>query len=196
MPLPFLLDCNGIMVARLTPQRARDIPDAWSKIREPDLLANCKMADLDIAVELALSFEEMQRLHRGAQLMTGKSRPSGMKPFHSPLPPFPENRSNQRNPKEPCDPGIKAPGIHRKIWTFLRVITGPHIDDEQLGIRLTICRTCLCREQKNGKEFCMACGCPRYGLAELSTKLRFARLECPLAKFGAIAIQSQETKEK
>jgi hypothetical protein len=35
------------------------------------------------------------------------------------------------------------------------------------------------------KKYCGACGCPKWRLSELKTKLRFARLNCPLKKWSA-----------
>jgi hypothetical protein len=76
---------------------------------------------------------------------------------------------------------IRKTTLAEKIGTFLSAVTGPTVSDEEAARRLTICRTNECGHlvTKNANEYCGACGCPKWRLAELKTKLRFANLQCP-----------------
>ncbi len=68
-----------------------------------------------------------------------------------------------------------------KVGRFLTAVTGPHVSDEAFEQRLAACSANTCGKLRvdGEKRYCGACGCGKWRLAELSTKLRFARLECP-----------------
>ncbi|HON94106.1 MAG TPA: hypothetical protein PKZ07_21210, partial [Sedimentisphaerales bacterium] len=75
-------------------------------------------------------------------------------------------------------PRIRRLFVHaiHKNWLYL-----PTVPDEEAIRRLTICRTNECGHlvTKDKNEYCGACGCPKWRLAELKTKLRFAQIRCP-----------------
>lgn len=68
-----------------------------------------------------------------------------------------------------------------KAAEFLRVVTGPQCSPEEFACRMAACQSNACGHLKtaDGKVYCGACGCPKWKLAELHTKLWFKRLECP-----------------
>jgi hypothetical protein len=72
-------------------------------------------------------------------------------------------------------------GFASRVFSFLTAVTGPHVADEVFARRLAACTANTCGKLKTDgeKRYCGACGCGKWRLAELSTKLRFARLECP-----------------
>jgi hypothetical protein len=96
-------------------------------------------------------------------------------------------------------PGLRVPNVPRmakketgprpvrrkklmaKVTAFMAAVTGPKTDDETYEKRLAICSSNECGhlKTKGEKLFCGACGCPKWTLAELTTKLRFSQLECP-----------------
>lgn len=72
-----------------------------------------------------------------------------------------------------------------KAKSFASAITGGRCSDADFTERLTgWCRTCDLRIVEDDKEYCGGCGCPNWRMSELSTKLRFAEIECPIGKFG------------
>lgn len=69
-----------------------------------------------------------------------------------------------------------------RVKAFLDAVTGPQASKETFQQRLSICESNTCgrlKKLENGQAFCGACGCPKWKLAELHTKLRFAHLACP-----------------
>jgi hypothetical protein len=84
-------------------------------------------------------------------------------------------------------PGKKSPvapkprSVREKVQSFLAAVTGPKVSDAVFAERLAICRSNQCGYLRTDGEhlYCGACGCPKWRLAELHTKLRFANLECP-----------------
>lgn len=78
---------------------------------------------------------------------------------------------------------------HRAGWlsrvrSFLGAVTGPKAPESVSAERLEVCRGCAYKRDDKGKEYCTACGCGKWPLAELSTKLTYANLECPHLKWG------------
>lgn len=73
----------------------------------------------------------------------------------------------------------------RKVKTFLEAVTGPARDDAEYERVRAICLTGKCGKLKTegDKHYCGACGCGKWKLAELDTKLRFAAVTCPLELF-------------
>lgn len=84
--------------------------------------------------------------------------------------------------------GSAAVGILEKFVGLWTAVTGPRCTDDQFESRLSICRVCEFRRVDGEKEYCGACGCPQWRLSELSTKLRFSNLSCPLTppKWGPV----------
>lgn len=76
---------------------------------------------------------------------------------------------------------VRKKTVAAKAIAFISAITGPDVSDAVYEQRLDICRenTCGHLQQDKDKLYCGACGCPRWRLAELHTKLRHANLECP-----------------
>lgn len=63
------------------------------------------------------------------------------------------------------------------------------VPEEIFAARLDLCRACdsrLVDGDDGDKEYCGACGCPKWSGSELSTKLRMPKLSCPLKKFAAV----------
>lgn len=69
------------------------------------------------------------------------------------------------------------------------------VPEEIFAARLDLCRACDSRLVDGDKEYCGACGCPKWSGSELSTKLRMPRLSCPLKKFAAVE-KKEETEER
>lgn len=67
-----------------------------------------------------------------------------------------------------------------KVIAFIAAVTGPMADDEQYQARLAICMSNICGHLKyvKTKNYCGACGCRKWWLAELTTRLRFLDQEC------------------
>lgn len=76
-----------------------------------------------------------------------------------------------------------GPSAIAELW---RTISGPTVCLEVLQAREAHCQECPQRREVGDKSYCGACGCPSWSLAELSTKLGYARLACPLGRFHAI----------
>lgn len=83
----------------------------------------------------------------------------------------------------------KGIGIARHIASMAfgcaDALTGGRCPPEVTEARLAICRVCEKLKTDDNKMYCGACGCPKWKLSELSTKLTFARLNCPLRKWSA-----------
>ena len=75
----------------------------------------------------------------------------------------------------------KKRSLPAKIVAFFTAVTGPRVDQATFDRRLALCRSGKCGHlmRHKGGEYCGACGCGKWRLAELSKKLWFARLECP-----------------
>jgi len=82
-------------------------------------------------------------------------------------------------PRRAASP-IVTPG---KVISFARAVTSGRCDDAVYHRRLAICESCEHLKREGEKLYCQACGCPEWSLAELHTKLRFARVVCPRGKF-------------
>jgi len=76
---------------------------------------------------------------------------------------------------------VKRKRITARVREFLGAVTGAHVPDDILALRLGLCESNACGHLRvrGGKLYCGACGCPKWHLAELHVKLRFANLECP-----------------
>lgn len=74
----------------------------------------------------------------------------------------------------------KRKTLLQRVGAFIAAVTGPKVDDAAFERRLAICKACPKLKTKGDKLFCGACGCAKWRLAELHTKLKFADLECPL----------------
>ena len=90
-------------------------------------------------------------------------------------------------PPKPARP--RALSIVSHAVQFVQVVSGPKVNDAEFDRRMALCAACPKRKQHEGNLYCGACGCGQWPLAELHTKLRFARLQCPLdpPRFTAIA---------
>ena len=75
---------------------------------------------------------------------------------------------------------IVTPG---KVISFVQAVTSGRCDDATYRRRLAVCASCEEVRREAEKLYCQACGCPEWSLAELHTKLRFARVVCPRGKF-------------
>jgi hypothetical protein len=62
--------------------------------------------------------------------------------------------------------------------SFLRAVTGPRVPAEVAEARLKQCLSNECGYLRDG-NYCGACGCPRWKLAALSSKVTMANLACP-----------------
>lgn len=71
-----------------------------------------------------------------------------------------------------------------KVASLWDAVTGPSCSDSVFDARIRTCRGCEFMRRDGDKEYCGSCGCPNWRLSELSTKLRFANLSCPVGKFG------------
>ncbi len=79
------------------------------------------------------------------------------------------------------------PGLPRKAMQFLKVTSGPTVVHSVFEARLSRCRHgCPHLKTVAGRFYCGACGCDKWRLAELRTKLWWARVECPAGRFPAI----------
>jgi len=78
----------------------------------------------------------------------------------------------------------RAAHLPRQAVEMGYTVTGPKVDDAEFQRRWDICMACEKRREHEGKFYCGACGCPKWGPAELTRKLRWQRLRCPLKKFG------------
>lgn len=84
----------------------------------------------------------------------------------------------------PYQPKAKAPGIFAKALAFIETVTGPLTDDATFAKRHQLCSVCPKVRRSEGNLYCGGCGCSRWKLAELTTKLRFQNLRCPLGNWG------------
>jgi hypothetical protein len=91
----------------------------------------------------------------------------------------PSGRAAPRRLLHPSEPGLFAKAI-----AFLKALFGPRVRRAERQRRLAACATCSARWTQQGKDYCGACGCPRWRFAELKTKAGMARATCPLAKWG------------
>ena len=68
-----------------------------------------------------------------------------------------------------------------RVRNFLSAVTGPRVSADVFQRRLRACTSNACGHLRTheDKVYCGACGCPRWKLAELHTKLWFGQLECP-----------------
>ena len=72
------------------------------------------------------------------------------------------------------------------VTSFLGAVFSGEAPPEVVAVRRAQCDACPRKIVEARGEFCGACRCPRSRLAELSRKLRFARLRCPLRRPGFI----------
>lgn len=70
-----------------------------------------------------------------------------------------------------------------RVLSFLSAVTGPRCDDDEYRRRISACIACDAVKHEDARQYCGACGCGSWRLAELETKLRFQNLECPLEKW-------------
>jgi hypothetical protein len=77
-------------------------------------------------------------------------------------------------------------GIVEKAGKFFKALTGGKTTEEEFKQRHATClrNRCGFLKQEGDKVYCGACGCPKWKLAELSTKLWFKELECPVGLWG------------
>lgn len=72
----------------------------------------------------------------------------------------------------------------RLAMQFLAVISGPRVRQDVFVKRWALCHApCKYLRQVGDKSYCGACGCGKWRLAELATKLWFANLACPVGQF-------------
>lgn len=69
------------------------------------------------------------------------------------------------------------------------------VSEETFASRMEICRACDSRLVDGDKQYCGACGCPKWSGSELSTKLRMPKLSCPLKKFAAVTGEKKKMEE-
>lgn len=88
---------------------------------------------------------------------------------------------------------VRATTLAGKIASFAAAVTGPSASDAESARRLAICESNVCGHlvTRRGELYCGACGCPKWKLAELKTKTRFANLECPCDPPLWAAIESE-----
>jgi hypothetical protein len=71
--------------------------------------------------------------------------------------------------------------VKDRALSFVRAVTGPRVPDEVAEARLKQCLSNECGYLRTDgdQHYCSACGCPRWKLAELTNKVRYAKLACP-----------------
>lgn len=89
-----------------------------------------------------------------------------------------------RRGRKPPPPPKPTPFM-RKVSSLMRAVSGPRASEDVYQARLALCRACEYLKADGSKEYCGACGCGKWKLAQLSVKLKFAQLECPAGKWGA-----------
>lgn len=67
------------------------------------------------------------------------------------------------------------------LWIFKWLFGGTIVNVE---LRNKSCNSCEKLIRHNGKRYCGACGCPKWTMAELDTKLKLRKLVCPLGRPG------------
>lgn len=71
-----------------------------------------------------------------------------------------------------------------RVADFARAVTSGRASDDVIAARNAQCDACDKLVRVDEKRYCGACGCGRTPWAELSTKLAFAHVKCPLGKPG------------
>ncbi len=76
---------------------------------------------------------------------------------------------------------VRQKTVAARAKAFLGAMTGGKVSEEVYAERLRICESNVCQHLRRVGEdmYCGACGCPRWRLAELKSKLWRANLECP-----------------
>ena len=72
----------------------------------------------------------------------------------------------------------------KKVVDFTKIVLSGRCSDLEYTKRKQACASCSKLKIVEQKWYCGACGCPKWKLAELGTKLRFKNLPCPLGKSG------------
>ena len=81
--------------------------------------------------------------------------------------------------------GVRS--LAAKARKMLSIVTGPKVDQATFDARSAECERCGFLKRRKAKQYCRACGCPNWHLAELSVKLWFAELECPEGRFESVS---------
>ena len=69
---------------------------------------------------------------------------------------------------------------------FLKTVFSGDAPADVVSARRSHCDACPSKVVQGDAAYCGACACPKNALSELTTKLRFRGLRCPLGKFGAL----------
>lgn len=83
----------------------------------------------------------------------------------------------------PILPTRKRWRLPAKVLEFIRAWLGPRASRREVRIRLDICGECEHRQVKGDGAYCGACGCPKWGPAELKNKTRLVKATCPLMRW-------------
>lgn len=81
----------------------------------------------------------------------------------------------------------------RKVKSFFRAVFGGRLEPHHpvIARRLAVCKTCERSATKaDGSIHCTECKCPStklWPVAELHYKVGYARVRCPLGKWGEVA---------
>lgn len=75
-------------------------------------------------------------------------------------------------------------GVAAKAVSLVRAVTSGEAVAEVVAARRASCDGCEHLVADGEARYCGACGCGRTPLSELSRKLRFAHVECPLKRPG------------
>jgi len=78
------------------------------------------------------------------------------------------------------EPRVIHHNIVEKAVSFVKAVTSGTVNDDVFNARLAACESCKHLRRDGEKLYCGGCGCGRWKLSELHTKLRFANLKCPL----------------
>jgi len=92
------------------------------------------------------------------------------------------------------EPGVQGQSFWHKAREFLKVVSGPKVEDEVFAARMATCSECPAVKRVDERLYCGACGCTNWRLAELTRKLRYARLKCPLGRFGVVHAPTAATE--
>jgi len=77
-------------------------------------------------------------------------------------------------------------GLVNDTSEFAHVISGSKVSEEIYYERLGICKKCKFMIKKKSEMYCKPCGCPTWKPAELKSKLKWARLNCPKGYFKSM----------
>jgi len=81
-------------------------------------------------------------------------------------------------------PKFSPPGLISRAVGFARSVTSGRASDETIAVRRRECEACPELVREADELYCGACRCPRTRWSELSRKLEFAYLRCPLGRPG------------